>query len=350
MPNLRGEEIEKIVFHLLCAAGSPEEHSQIVAQHLMDNNLAGHDSHGIIRIIQYLRQIKEGVIIPQAKPEIIHESAGTAQVDGHYGFGQVAAKFSTELAIKKAKAYGVSGVSVRNLGHIGRLGAYTEMAASEGCAAILFCGTGGQVPYQAPFGGTQRKLGTNPIAIAFPGQGEEIFSSDFATSVCAEGKIRVHLARGTKLPNGWILDKDGHPSNDPKDFYGGGTILPLGGSVGYKGYCLAFMTDLLASVLSGNGFPGKANKQFSNGFFILAIDIGRFIPLPMAREDASFMANFIKDTPLAEGFRQVYYPGEKEAQSRKLRRQTGIEIEEETWNQIKNLAREYKVSDKLSIE
>lgn len=349
MPNLQAEEIEKIVFHLLCAAGAPEEHSQIVAQHLMDNNLAGHDSHGIIRIIQYLRQIKERVIIPQAKPEIIYESVTTAQVNGHYGFGQVAAKFSTELAIKKAKEQGVSCVSVRNLGHIGRLGAYTEMAARQGCAAILFCGTGGQVPYQAPFGGTQRKLGTNPIAIAFPGLAEEIFSSDFATSVCAEGKIRVHFARGAKLPDGWILNKAGQPSNEPKDFYDGGTILPLGGSVGHKGYCLAFMTDLLASVLSDNGFPGKPNKQFSNGSLIIVIDIEKFIPLTTARAEASLMGNFIKDTPIAPGFAQVYSPGEKEAISRAWRRQKGIAIEEETWKQIKILAQEYKVSEQLNI-
>lgn len=349
MPILRAEQVEKIAFHLLCAAGAPEEHSKTVAQHLMENNLAGHDSHGIIRIIQYLRQIKEGVIVPHALPEILKETATTAQIDGHYGFGQVAAKFSTEVAIGKAREQGISGVTVRNLGHIGRLGAYTEMAAREGCAAILFCGTGGLVPYQPPFGGTKRKLGTNPIAMAFPGYNDELFCSDFATSVCAEGKIRVHLARGAKLPNGWILNKEGQPSNEPKDFYDGGTILPLGGSVGHKGYCLAFMTDLFASILSGNGFPGKPNKQFSNGFLILTIDVKRFLPLSQAREEAALMARFVKDTPLAEGFRQLFYPGEKEAISRKLRRQTGVEIEEETWDQIKNLIQEYKLKGKLNI-
>lgn len=349
MPILKAEEIEKIAFHLLCAAGAPEEHSAIVAQHLTDNNLAGHDSHGLIRIIQYLRQIKEGVIIPRAQPEIVRESPTMAQVDGHYGFGQVVAKYSTEVAIEKAKRQGVSCVTMRNLAHIGRVGAYPEMAAQKGCAAIFFCATGGQVPYQPPFGGAQRKLGTNPIAIAFPGLNEELFSSDFATSICAEGKIRVNLARGSKLPDGWILNKEGKPSNEPKDFYEGGTILPLGGSVGHKGYCLAFMTDLLASLLSGNGFPGKPNKQFSNGSLILAIDIEKFVPLPRAREEASLMANFVKDTPLAAGFEQVFYPGEKEAKNRERRRQTGVEIEEETWKQIKTLLKEYGLSERFKF-
>lgn len=349
MPILKADQIEKIAFHLLCAAGTPEEHSLIVAQHLMDNNLAGHDSHGIIRIIQYLRQIREGIIIPKAKPEFIQESTCTAQVDGHYGFGQVIATYSTKVAIEKAKKHGVSCVTMRNLGHIGRVGAYTEMAAQKGCAAILFCATGGQVPYQPPFGGSQRKLGTNPIAIAFPGGDKDLFSSDFATSVCAEGKLRVYLARGSKVPEGWILDKDGRPSNNPKDFYDGGTILPLGASAGHKGYCLAFMTDLLASILSGNGFPGKPNQQFSNGSLILAIDIEKFIPLSTAKAEASLMSKFIKDTPLAQGFAQVFYPGEKEAKSRETRKQSGIEIEEETWKQIKNLIQEYKVTEKLNI-
>jgi uncharacterized oxidoreductase len=103
MPNVKGEQLEKIAFHLLVAAGAPEEHGRIVAQHLAENNLTGHDSHGFIRIIQYIRQIKEGTIIAAAKPEIVSDSPGVAQVDGHYGFGQVVARFSTELAIDKAK-------------------------------------------------------------------------------------------------------------------------------------------------------------------------------------------------------------------------------------------------------
>jgi uncharacterized oxidoreductase len=347
MPTLKGEQLEKIAFHLFCAAGAPEEHSRIVAQHLADNNLTGHDSHGFIRVIQYIRQIKEGLILPAAKPEIVRDSPGMAQVDGQYGFGQVAAKFSTELAIDKAKKQGVSCVTVRHLGHLGRLGAYGEIAAGAGCAAILYCSVAGHAISVAPFGGSKRKLATNPIAMAFPSEEEGPILSDFATSVAAEGKIRVYRARGHKLPDGWILDKQGVPSNDPNDFYAGGAIQPVGGSVGHKGFCLSFMTDLFGGILSGDGFPAVPGKQFSNGSLIVAIDIDWLAPLAAVRSQASKMVNYVKDTPLAEGFEHVMYPGEKEARNRRERGKNGVEIEDETWNQVMGLVKEYGVGDKL---
>ena len=347
MPTLKGEQLEKIAFHLFCAAGAPEAHSRIVAQHLADNNLTGHDSHGFIRVIQYIRQIKEGLIIPAAKPEIVSEFPSGAQVDGHYGFGQVAAKFSTELAIDKAKKQGVSCVTVRHLGHLGRLGAYAEMAASAGCAGILYCSVGGHAISQAPFGGSKRMLSTNPIAMAFPSEEEGPVLSDFATSVAAEGKIRVYRARGHKLPDGWILDKEGRPSNDPNDFYAGGAILPIGGSVGHKGFCLAFMTDLFGGILSRDGFPGSPGKQFSNSSLIVAMDIERFAPLAVVKSEVSKMVDYVKGTPPAEGFEYVMYPGEKEAKNRSERGKNGVEIEDETWNQVLALAKEYGVANEL---
>jgi uncharacterized oxidoreductase len=347
MPTLKGEQLEKIAFHLFCATGAPEEHSRIVAQHLADNNLTGHDSHGFIRIIQYIRQIKEGAIIPAAKPEIVSDSPSVAQVDGHYGFGQVVATFSIGLAIDKAKKQGVSCVTMRFLRHLGRLGAYAEMASRAGCAAILYCSTGGQAISTAPFGGSKRRLGTNPIAMAFPSEEEGPILSDFATSVAAEGKIRVYRARGQKLPDGWILDKEGRPSNDPNDYYDGGAILPVGGSVGHKGFCLAFMTSLFGDILSGDDFPGAPGKQLSNGSLILAIDIERFAPLAAIKSKVSKMVDHLKDTPLAEGFESVMYPGEKEAKNRRERGKKGVEIEDETWNQVMDLVKEYGVADKL---
>jgi uncharacterized oxidoreductase len=347
MPTLKGEQLEKIAFHLFLAAGAPEEHSRIVAQHLAENNLTGHDSHGFIRIIQYIRQIKEGLILPAAKPEIVSDSPGVAQVDGHYGFGQVVAKFSTELAIAKAKKQGVSCVTMRYLRHLGRLGAYAEMATRAGCAAILYCSTGGQSLFIVPFGGSQRRLGTNPIAMAFPSEEDGPILSDFATSVAAEGKVRVYRARGHKLPQGWLLDKEGRPSQDPNDFYNGGAILPLGNSVGHKGFCLGFMADVFGGILSGDHFLGSPGNQLSNASLIVAIDIERFGPLAAMRSKVSQAVKHVKDTPPAEGFEQVLFPGEKEVKSRKERGKKGVEIEEETWDQVMALVQEYGIADKL---
>lgn len=347
MPTLKGTQLEEIGFHIFCAAGAPEEHSRIVAQHLVDNNLAGHDSHGFIRIIQYIRQIKEGAIVPAAKPAIVKDTIVAAQVDGNYGFGQVVARFATELAIDKAKKHGMSCVSIRRLGHLGRLGAYAEMAPQAGCAAILFCSTGGYALGQAPFGGAVRRLSTNPIAMAFPSDEEGPILSDFATSVSSEGKIRVFRARGQRLPEAWILDPAGRPSTDPNDYYAGGALLPVGGSAGHKGFCLAFMTDLFGGILSRDGTPANPGKHMSNNSLILVIDVEGFAPLAEVRSEASKMVKYVKSTPVAEGFETVLYPGEKETKTRKERGKKGVEIEEETWKEVMALAKEYGVTDRI---
>jgi uncharacterized oxidoreductase len=183
--------------------------------------------------------------------------------------------------------------------------------------------------------------------MSFPGGEDGPILSDFATSVAAEGKVRVYRARGHKLPDGWILDKEGRPSNDPNDYYDGGVILPVGGSVGHKGFCLAFMTDLFGSILSGDDFLGAPGTQLSNASLILVIDIGRFAPLSAIRPKVSKMVAHLKDTPLAEDFESVMYPGEKEAKNRRARAKSGVEIEDETWNQVMDLVKEYGVADKL---
>ncbi len=347
MPTLTGEQIEKIAFHVISAAGAPEEHSRIIAAHIADASLAGHDSHGFIRVIQYVRQIKEGIVDPHAVPEIVSESGSTAQVDGHRGFGHVVAKFTTELAIKKAKEAGVSAVTMRNLSHLGRLGAYAEMAAKEGLAAWLYCGSGGYAPLQAPYGGRERRLCTNPMAMAFPAEGDGPILSDFATSVAAEGKIRVYRARGEKLPDGWILDKNGRPSNDPNDFYNGGSVLPIGGPVAHKGYSLAFFTDILGGILSRGGFAGNPAPHFSNTTLIIALDVERFAPLAEAKADATKAANYMLDTPLAEGSKGILFPGQKEIENRKVRGEKGIEIEDDTWDQVMALIKEFKLEETL---
>ena len=170
MPSFPVEGLTEASRQVLLAAGAPDEHASTVARHLADANLAGHDSHGFIRVPQYIREIKEGRIDPVAQPEVVKDGPGTAKVDGKSSFGQVVATFATELAIQKARRSGISLVSMFNLSHTGRIGTYAEMAAKEGMAAIMFTGfAGGEVAKNvAPFGGRERKLGTNPISMSFP--------------------------------------------------------------------------------------------------------------------------------------------------------------------------------------
>jgi uncharacterized oxidoreductase len=181
--------------------------------------------------------------------------------------------------------------------------------------------------------------------MSFPSNLERPILSDIATSVVAEGKLRIYKASGHRIPNGWVLDSEGRPSNDPNDFYNGGALLPLGGSEGHKGYTLAFMADLFGGILSGGGFAGSPGECFSNNSLIVAIDVERFAPLETVKADVSRLTKRMKDTPLAEDSRGILYPGEKEVGTRLERRAKGVDIEDATWEQVMALIREYALED-----
>jgi len=347
VPTFEPEKLEEIAYHIFRAAGTPDESARTVAEHLVDANLTGHDSHGVIRIMQYLENIKEGRLFPDAIPKVVKETPTTAQVDGQSTFGQVVGKFAAEVAIVKARRSSISIVSMRNLGHLGRLGAYPEMCAEAGMASIMYCGSGGQHASQVPFGGREPRLSTNPIAMACPSDMEGPILLDFATSAAAEGKLRVYRARGNRLPQGWILDSKGNPSTDPNDFYNGGALLPVGASVGHKGYALAYLVDLFGSILPGGGYAGEIGAPLSNGGLIIVFDPAVFLPSGVMNSRVRKMTDYMKSSPLAEGFDKILYPGEKEAMTRQERRTRGIEVEDATWKSVRSVIGEYGLEEKL---
>ena len=343
MPVLSSQQISDISTRILVAAGASEANGRIVGDHLADANMTGHDSHGFIRVPQYVEDIQTGVRKPDAEPEIVAESGGILRVDGHHSFGQVVGKFATEAAIEKAKVHGISLATMSSLGHVGRIGSYSEMAARNDMAAIMFTGLLGEgstiVP---PYGGAARRFSTNPVSIGFPYREENPVLLDFATSIGAEGKLRVYRARGHDLPDEWVIDPDGNPSRDPNDFYAGGAILPLGGTqVGHKGYALAFMAAVLGGLVGEYGKPDPTGEAYSSGSTIIVIDISRLVPMDGIRDRVDWLVGYAKDTPLMPGFDEILYPGEKEATTRRARKESGVEIEEATWGQINGLMDEY---------
>jgi uncharacterized oxidoreductase len=347
---LTEESIYRIAFQLLHAAGAPDEHASTVARHLADANLAGHDSHGFIRVPQYLREINEGLLDPKAQPEVVREGKGTAKVDGHFTFGQVIATFATRLATKKAREFGISMVSMFNHLHTGRIGAYPEMAAKEGMAAIMYTGFVGGTSGNnvAPFGGRERRLGTNPISMSFPSTPEAPILLDFATSIAAEGKLRVYRARGQTLPDEWVLSKEGLPSKDPNDYYDGGSILPLGGlQGGHKGYALSFMVALFGAALGDLARLDVGVDSRMDGSSIIVIDVGALAPLDDVRAKVENVVRYVKDTPAMEGSSGVLYPGEIEAKTRQERLAKGVEVEQATWDLVVELIKEYGLEGDL---
>ena len=350
MPTLTEENIYRISRQLLRAAGAPDEHATTVARHLADANLAGHDSHGFIRVIQYLKNIDDGRIDPKAQPEVVNEGKGTAKVDGNSTFGQVVATFATRLAVKKAREFGISMVSMFNHAHTGRIGTYPEMVAKEGMAAIMCTGgPGGPAGMSvAPFGGCEPRLGTNPISMSFPSSSEAPVLLDFATSMAAEGKLRVYRARGQTLPDEWVLSKDGHPSKDPNDYYDGGSILPMGGlHGGHKGYALSFMVALFGAAMGELTRLDVGEDSQMNGSSIIVIDVGALAPLDDVRTKVGNLVRYVKDVPPMEGSSGVLYPGEIEANTRQERLATGVEIEQATWDQVVDLIKEHGLEGDL---
>ena len=349
MPTLTGERIYMIAYRLLCAAGALEGHASIVANHLADANLAGHDSHGFILIPNYLHEIKEGRVDPRGQPEVVAESTGTAQVNGNTTFGQVVATFATRLALEKARRCGISLVTMCNLGHAGRIGAYPEMVAKEGMAATMCTGLGDEeASVVAPFGGRVGRMGTNPISTSFPFLPESPILLDFATSMAAEGKLQVYRARGQLLPDEWVLSSAGVPSRDPDDLYNGGAILPMGGvHGGHKGYALSFMVALLGGILGELACPGRGPSPFGSGSSIIVINVEELAPVKRVQAQVQELVRYVKDTPPMEGHSRVLYPGEIEAMNRQERSTNGVPVEEATWTQVAGLIKEYGLEEEL---
>ena len=341
MPVLQPMPLADYTSRIFQAAGTPKYTADLVGQSLVSANLAGHDSHGVIRIVQYLRQIDEDELRPQATPEIERETPVMTLYNGHRCFGQLAAKVAIENGIGKARGNSVAVVGLKHSGHVGRLGEWVGLAADEGLIALAFANGGRAGGLVAPFGGAERRMGTNPIAVAIPLKDRPAMMLDFATSAVAEGKVRVALNSGKPIPEGWALDKHGEPTENPADVYDGGMLLP---AAGHKGFGLALLTDYLGGILTGAGGPGIPGSILGNGVLFILLNISYFRPVDEFFADGEHIASRIKSTRPAPGFEEVLMPGEPEARSADSRQRNGIPLDDNTWSQIVEAAEKLDVS------
>ncbi len=328
MPTLKKEVLHAVTAAIFRATGAPDDLAAQVADVLIDNHLAGHDSHGILRIPEYVRSVQAGEIDPTARPRILEESTTSALVSGNWAFGQVTGNFAADLAIEKAKRERVAVLSVVQVGHTGRLAAFTERAARRGVVMFMAIGTVNKLT-TAPYGGSVAALGTNPISFSIPNPAGAPITLDFATSAIAAGKIKAAKAKHERLPPGAILDVHGQPSTDPQAFFDGGFLLPFGG---HKGYALAVIAELLSGPLAGaDAYPGVTSRS---GIFIFAVDAAVFRPSADYEKALAKTLGRIKAVPPGPGFEEVMLPGEPEARSRARRERDGIPIPDDTWRAV----------------
>ena len=341
MPILHAEELTAWCRRIFLAAGVPPEVAHRVAESLVDSNLVGHDSHGVIRVEQYIEMLGDARINPRAEPRVVRETANTAVIDGGWQFGQVAAREAMDAAMVKAWSGGVAVVQLYQSGHVGRLGEYAAQSLTRDMIGIVTTNNHGSGQVLSPFGGIARRLSPSPIAIAVPGGRDFPIVLDMTTSVVAEGKVRVKRARGEKLPEGWILDPQGLPSTDPADFYGPpvGSLTPLGGASAYKGFALAFMIDILSGALGGAGCSRQDPPPLrGNGVFLQVINPAVFGAAERLPQEVAALVDYVRSSPLAPGHDRIQIPGQPEHETRLQRLQAGIPIEDDTWSKLQAIA------------
>jgi len=340
MPHIPSDTAQDFAERLFVANGVSSDDASVVAKHLVESNLAGHDSHGVMRIPQYLGAIETKQLEINSQPKVLSQFASGATIDGQRCFGQVACVTGMSLAVQLAKETGIAAVTMKNSYHTGRIGAYAEQAAESGMFGIVMCNAGGGGQSVAPFGGRRRRLATNPISMAAPHQQGFPVLLDMATSVAPEGKVRLRKLQGDEVPAGWIMDAEGKPSTDPNDFYADppGAIFPLGGEVGHKGFGLAVMIEILAGALSGGGVCTEDEVLPQDNVLMIAIDVDRYSGLGPFQHHVTELVQYIQSTPAAPGFDQVLAPGEMEFQARQKRATVGIELDDETWQELSRLA------------
>lgn len=334
MPTINHAVLRKFIYNIYRAADGVDEDARIVSDHIVDSNLVGHDSHGVINALNYIGPMKGGPSVD--KLEIIRETATSAVIDAHRALGMVAARKAMELTVQKAEANTIGAVGLHQCGHAGRMGEYPPIAAQAGMIGIVLLNGGGR--FMHPFGGTSRRLPPNPVAISVPRNDGEPLLLDMTLSVIAGGKMLVKIARGEKMPEGWMIDSDGKPVTDPNAFRErteDTAVMPLGGfQFGHKGFGLGFMVDAIAGGLSWAGCTRAEPTRGGSGIVMIAIKIDDFINLDVYLQEIDYMIEWVKSSARLSGVDEIYVPGEFEERNLERRTREGIPIEGRTWNAL----------------
>ncbi|MGL4667230.1 MAG: malate/lactate/ureidoglycolate dehydrogenase [Saezia sp.] len=338
MMNFSVEQLTKISTHILMAAGSTKEEANTVAQHLIEANLKGHDSHGIGMLALYAKSLLAGQINPNTPARLINDAGAILQFDGDLGYGQRTGKEAMAAAIERAKTTGICLMTLAHTNHLGRIGSYGEQAIAAGMISLHFVNINSFHPIVAPFCGSAPRFGTNPICIAIPGTEENpAFLLDFATSMVAHGKARVAYLAEKKFNDNVFLDHQGIPSNDPKTLLEEpfGALRPM---AEHKGGGLVVACELLAGLLSKGGTLQPAHERkgsIVNNMSAIVINPDMLAPRAWFGQEYDAMLDYIRSSPAPYSEEHpVLIAGEPERKTQAYRKKHGIDISENEWKAI----------------
>lgn len=305
------ESLREFGTRVLVSLGVPEDDGALVADSLVQADLWGHQSHGFLRLPWYAARLRSGAMRAVADPAVLSDTGPLVLLDGRDGIGQVLTERARATAVERARTHGVGVVGVRNSNHFGTAMYWTRRAAKDGCVAVL---TTNASPAMAPWGGRQKVLGTNPWSIAAPGPDGRVVAVDIANTAVARGKIYLAKNHGQAIPETWALTADGAPTTDPAEGVLG-VLLPM---AGHKGYAITFLMDVLSGALTGSAVgtgvrgPYEPEARSGAGHLFLALDPAAFGDPAGFEARVRQLVDEVKSVPLAQGFDEVFYPGEVE--------------------------------------
>lgn len=342
MPIVEKTQLWQLAFDIIRSFGSEKDEAQIVADHLVNANLAGHDSHGVGLLPTYALSVERRALRPNTPVEKVKDRGPILQFDAHRGYGPVAARQAMDEAITRAKQQGLCLMTIRNAHHIARIGSYGEQAASAGMISIHFVNVTDLAPAVVPWGGRKPAFVTNPVCIAIPPtDAQPMTLLDMATSHIAYGKTRVAYNAGKKVAFGTVVDHEGRPSDDPgviwQEPYG--ALAPTGE---HKGSGLALMCEMLGGVMSGHGTiadPGEDKHMggIVNSMFTLVVDPAELVDMPWAKQEIDATLSYVRGIEPSDPDVPILVAGDKERLTREQRLADGIPVDDTTWAQLQAL-------------
>jgi uncharacterized oxidoreductase len=361
--RIKVKDAIQLITEIFQAKSCSDYEAKTIAERLCGSNLKGHDSHGIVRVPRYVQWMDWNWVFPNVKPEIIVDAGAMALLDAKQGFGQVAGEYAVDEGITRAAKHGMSVIGLKNSGHLGRIGDWSERAADAGLISFHFVNVRGSL-LVAPFGGSDRRGSTSPLSIGIPSKGSPHIILDMATSTVAEGKVMVAQKGGKKLPFGALIDSSGNLTTDTEVMYGKisddeipnsengtGAITAFGL---HKGSGINFMMEMLGGALTGSGVSAgiedKEKRKFGNGMLSLYISVQKMVDLDYFSKEVKSYADFVRASPPANQNEKVMIPGDKEILTNEDRMKNGLPVAPLVWENIRQTAEKLNVPNLQRFE